>query len=199
MRLPFFLAALLLWSLPASAGERIYVPALGFEIEAPEGWQQISGEEAYAHHGRVRLDDAELQRLMGARSQLPVLSLRRIVPRGASIIPTLNVSIRPQAVFAGDDPVQVMERTVRVASRAFADLEVLDAPQPTVIAGLSGARLRFAYTLTMDGRSVASISEFWIVSRGDHYIYMAVGYAADEPASTREAILAAVRSVTIAP
>jgi hypothetical protein len=192
------LMALALAVAPAQARERISVASIGFEIVAPDGWQRISGEEAFAHHDRIELDSPEFQAQLRRRGSLPVISLRRHPAPRAGPIPVINVGFRSRAPFPGETALQIVERVVRIGPRSFNDWRALEGPRAFPIAGRAGAHARVAFTQTVDGVRVPSISEYWIVLRGDYFFFVAVGYGPDEPAATRAEILVAIASIVIA-
>jgi hypothetical protein len=192
------LAAALLIAAPARAGERISVDGLGFAITAPDHWQRVPVDQALAHLREVRVDNDELQRQL-SQTRAPIVALRKYPLTHEGPIPILNVGFRAAGSLAGETPIQILEHTVRVARRAFPDLEVLEAPSAVTISGFPGAHLRVVFTQTQRDMPWRNISDYWVVPRGDYYFFVSTGYSPDEPAITREEILAAVASIVIEP
>lgn len=192
-----FFAALLLAAGPASAGERIAVAPLGVALTAPDGWERITAAEASAHLADVRFSRSDFQQ-QASRAGRPVISIRRVIAPGyVGPVPMLNLLFLP--LIVDRTPLEVMQRTVRVAGEALGQIEVLDAPHEVRISGLPAAHARIAYTVQQGGVSSRGISEYWVVIRGRYVFAFSSGYGRDEPPATRAAIQAVIDSARIDP
>lgn len=187
-------AALLAVAAPAmaAAGERIAAPVGGISIEKPAGWSMLPPDATLRNIKEIDFDTP----LRPANA--PLITLTKYPLSHPGIIPTIKVQYHyfPGATALG--PEGVAKLMIGDLRRSLGDLTVVDEPAAIQVSAMPAAHARVSYTLRRGKESLGSITELWVVNRGNGFFVIGAGYAPDEPAVSLSEINAALASVRIA-
>lgn len=183
----------------AQARERVTAPVGGISIEKPSGWFGVPPAEAFANLRKVEFDSPAFQEQMQRTASEPLIVFTRYPTTHPGLIPTIKVNYRRIPENRKIGAVGVLNAVVGAMRQGFGDLAVLDAPAETKVGGWPAAHMRVSYTMTVEGDSLAAISELWLIPRGDYVLVLGVAYSPDEAALVHDDILGAIGSVQITP
>lgn len=189
----------LMWSAaPAIAQERVTAPAGGLSIEKPKGWMVTPPDASIANTRGLQYDSPEFRSLI-ERVNAPFITMVKYPIDRAGINPTIKVNyLLLPATLRDDSSVELLTKIIDTLRMGFGDIRFLQPPAPMKVAGTQGAHARIVFMVKGSaGTPYQTISEVWIVRRGDYLITLGVSYSPDEPAATVEEIEAAVQSFRI--
>ena len=178
-------------------GETISIPTLGLSVVRPASWSVITAEENAQNLRSVEMDDRALQELAVRYANAPLVAIAKYKEPYADLNPSFKVNVRQLGGFNANAPEEIMQAALPTMRRMFADLDVVDGPRRTTVAGKPAAYTRLAYTMRAGGTAFATVSEIWIVPSGPVYFMIGTGTRADERNGTRAEARAIVDSLTI--
>lgn len=196
MRLLRILLALAAAGLAAPiAAEPIELPAVGFSIDRPNSWTQLTAEEGVSGLERVDFHDPAMRdRVVAAGNRMLVTLIRE--GDGLSVYPTIKVIARMRAETGSVSPVQLLEGVAALMTRNFADTQIEEGPVTVQRFGRQATYMRLSYTLSTEGQPTPVKVETWIVPTDNFVVVLSVSAHQDEPPAIRaeiDAVLATVR------
>ncbi len=194
------LAALLLLLAPfASADANRYEnPTLQFALTKPSTWHFMSARENRENLERVQFGSDAFKRQVVEQSAAPLVVITQYPEPHAGLNASLKVSVKPFGALPTREPAPLLSMILPVMQQQLNDVQVIQEPRATTVAGLPAAHVVLHYTLgTVDGDAFATASELWIVPNGDFFYMIGAGYAQGD-ANTRAEIARVVEGLTIA-
>jgi hypothetical protein len=162
----------------------------------PDGWRRISAEEDSENLNRVRYGSPEFQQAVARRSHLPIVVFHKYPSDHPGVNPTLKILFMPMQPFR--TTADLLSAVLRISREGFPDFALVEPPTEVIVSGLPALHARVTYTMQIDGGALPTISEIWLVQRGDYVFSIGIGYSPDEPAATRAEFRAAVAGIVIA-
>jgi hypothetical protein len=184
---------------PAFAQERVTAPIGGISIEKPGGWRIVPPSEAVANLGKIEFATPEQRARVVGDDPGPLITFLKYPDTHPGIIPTIKVNYRPAPGIGRVGAKGILNAMIETLRTGFGAAQILDAPTDVMLAGQPAAHMRVAFTINANGDSLPTISEMWVIPRGNYMLVIGVAYADDEPAATHAEILAAIASVRIQP
>ena len=149
-----------------SSDDAFYSGAVGFGITKPSAWYFISDEILQEDRNTIRLEDAELDKLVKEYSNIPLV----VFARNPEPYPDLNPSVSVSMAFLpveGMAPTAALKMSTEISKQAYPDLTVVEPVREHEIDGLPGAYTKIRYTASFaDGKSFPILARMWIVPRG---------------------------------
>lgn len=174
--------------------------AAGFKVTKPASWLFVLAQDNLNNLGQVELNDAEFKQLMLKYATAPLVAMMKHPEPFDDLNPSFKVNIKPLGLLQGTDPKQLLGMFLPQFEKLFKDFKLDQAPMDTTVAGLNAGYMRIRYTLMIpDGRGFPTLSEMWIVPKGDYFYLMGAGTRQDEATGSRAEIRQIVESVVIRP
>lgn len=186
---------------PALADTNLYSnPTVGLRISKPESWQFVSAQQNLENLRRTELKDSEFHQAMLKHANAPLVVMMKYPEPYEDLNPSLKISVRPMGQLKGVDPKELVSVLLQNFKQVFKDFEVLQPPMDTELAGLSGAYMEVSYSLVVpEVGEYPTLSQLWILPRGDYFFMVGAGTRVDEQTGTRQEIAGILQSLSIDP
>jgi hypothetical protein len=200
MRVLKFVFIILVFSAASSfANDNIFKSVtVGIEVRKPNDWSFITTEENMENLKRIKLNDADFQRLMQKYATAPLVAMMKYPEPFDDLNPSFNVKIKLLGQLKGIDAKQIISLILPQFKKMFKDYKMIQEPTDTEVSGVKAAYTRFNYSLQIpDGRIFPASSEVWIVPRNDYFFIVGAGTRQDEKTGSRNEIKAILNSLKI--
>lgn len=173
----------------ASSPNEFESVTVGFKLTKPEEWQFITAEENIENLKKVKMNDTEFHQMMIKYSTAPLVALTKYPEPFDDLNPSFKVNIKPLAGLKGASSKQFLEAMASQFQKMFQDFQIDQEPTDIEVAGLKGSYMRIKYTMAIpDGRTFPTMSELWIIPRGEYFFMIGAGTRQDEKTGTRKEI-----------
>jgi hypothetical protein len=198
------LAALVALAAPAApawaqTGERNEAGTVGISIALPRGWSRAP--EGAATRSLLALDrkSPEFQRALESNQLEPLIVIGKFPSPAGTSVP--SIKIQYMAFPLRDFPlIDLAARSIDSVRDGYGvEVTVLEPPAMTTIGGLPAAHRSVSFSVTRDGVVYPTVSEFWVVRRGNYLFLIGANYDPAVAAATRAEIRAAIASIEIKP
>jgi hypothetical protein len=165
------LVALLAPLIGAGSAQDIGTPS-SFTIAAPAGWHRITSEGIADNLGRVKINPAEMARLLAnlAGSTMVVAYTKYQPAAHAGLIPTVQVTLRQNPAKSFDVFFSLISRSTEALKTHFPDFELTEAAREVVVGGRRAVLLRGTYSLdTKNAGTLKVRSRTYAVMNGDAF------------------------------
>ena len=181
----------------APAEEVVTIPTLGLSVARPRDWYTVSAEENARNLRGVEMDDRELQELVIRHAAVPIVAFSKYREPYDDVNPSFKINVRRSGALAGRPATDILSGALPTLSRAFADMKLLEGPVETKVAGHPAAYTRLGYTMRAGNKAFPTVSEFWVVPRGEIFFMLGTGTRRDERNGTRAEVRKIVDSVRL--
>jgi hypothetical protein len=169
-------------------------PRVAFAVPKPEGWHYLPTSNLTT----AQLTHAELGVAMRQYPTGALIAFSRYLEPYDDVNATFFAYVEPIASFRGLADTRILEAWAPQSCRQLKDLDVVQAPTSTTVAGMPAAYSRIDYTFEApDGQRVPVTTEHWLVLRGERYVFLSADTRRDERTGTRREMRAIAESVTI--
>ena len=179
-------------------GERVENETAGIAVVRPAGWHTTSLDTVQANRNRVRLADAELQRLIQTRATAPLFVFSKHAEPYPGLNPSIQITLRPSGSLAGRPPTELLRMALGTMRRALPDFQEVTPIGSARVSGLPAAHVRGKYTLhSKSGESYPVVTRIWLVSRGAFMFLIGMSAPPDGPDASEEEFRQALASIEI--
>ena len=138
----------------------------GFSITKPMDWKYLSPEMAVAARQSVKLDDKELEKMIKANPNAPLVVLTRYQEPYPTLNPSVSVNMTPMPV-QGIPPKDFLSLMLTEGvQKMFPDMIYVDEVQDANIDGIQGAYTTAKYTMAARGMKFPTLPRMRLVPRG---------------------------------
>lgn len=174
-------------------------PTVGLKITKPADWQFATVQQHMDNLNRVYANDKQMQEALTKYATAPLAVIYKYPEPYPDLNPSFKINIRPLGPFKGKDSKEIIRAILPSFEKMFKDYALLGPVSDVTVSGLKGAYVRIGYTLEVpDGSSFPTVSELWIVPRGDFFFMMGAGIRKDEKTGSHAEIKKILDSVVIA-
>jgi hypothetical protein len=191
------LAFLAMFAAQCSAGKLIKNSTLGFEIELPDGWTELSSKEFYENLGGVKLDDPKFQDLLKKYANLPVVIAAKHPEPYDDVNPSLKINTRPYGAIPNRDAVEIVGLGLAGIKQLFPKLEIIKPPSKKVVDGREAGHVEIRYSLSTAAGTFPIESELWIIPTKNFFYMIGIGYRPDGKTGSRDDAVSAVEKMKI--
>jgi hypothetical protein len=171
---------------------------VGFSVTKPDSWQFLTVEQNLENLKRMQLNDEQFREVMVKYSTAPLVAMMKYPEPYDDLNPSLKVNVKPLGNLKGMDPKGIINLVSAPLKSVFKDFEITVPPMDTTVSGLRAGYAQFNYSLAIpDGRSFPTVSELWIVPRGEYFFIIGAGTRQDEKTGTRAEIQSILKTVKI--
>lgn len=191
---------ILSFSVSAENNNKFESVTVGFKVFKPNDWRFVSAYENLVSLNRIRLNNEEFHKLMLKHSTAPLVAMMKYPEPFDDLNPSFKVTTKPLGQFKGLDPKVILDRLIPQFGKIFQNLDLVQPPEDTMVAGLNAAYMRIHYSLTIpDGRVFPTSSELWVVPRGSYFFILGAATRQDEKTGSRVEINKILDTVEIQP
>lgn len=170
----------------------------GFAMNVPDGWISSSFLTFDGSQANMRLDDAELARVLQQHTSNVLLFATRYPEPHSDINPSIQVTVRPTADFGGASPREVLATMATQMRGVFRRFEVLENPTSMRVSGLRTARIRVNYDFQNgEGAEFPITSRIWLIPRGSVAFMISMSGPQEGPDYSETEFMQAMESVSI--
>lgn len=200
MKIVQVIMLLLSFSVCADNNNKFESVTVGFKVLKPNGWQFVTADENLENINRIRLNNEEFHKLMLKHSTAPLVAMMKYPEPFDDLNPSFKVTTKPLGQFKGLDPKKILAILIPQFEKIFQNLDLVQPPKDTKVAGLDAAYMRIHYSLAIpDGRVFPTSSELWVVPRGSYFFLLGAGTRQDEKTGSRAEINKILNTVEIQP
>ncbi len=185
-QIAFIVTFLLLLTVPSVAGRLIKNSTVGFEIELPDGWTELSGNDFYENLGKINLDDPKFQDLLQKNASLPVVIAAKHPEPYDDVNPSLKINARPYGAIPTRDAVEIAGLLLAGIKKLFPDLEVINPPSQKNVDAKNGAHVQVRYSLKTSVGTFPIESELWVIPTENFFYMIGIGYRPDGKTGSRD-------------
>jgi hypothetical protein len=196
-QIAFVVTFLLLSIAPCNAGKFIKNPTLGFEIELPNGWIELSGNDFYENLRRINVDDPKFQDFLQKNASLPVVLAAKHPEPYDDINPSLKINARPYGAIPTRDAVEIAGLLLAHIKKLYSDFEIISPPSQKNVDAKNGAHVRVRYSLKTSVGTFPVESELWVIPTRNFFYMIAIGYRPDGKTGTREDAVSSIEKMKI--
>ena len=149
-----------------------FIKALGFQMEQPEGWIEMSEVEARENISKMRLEDPEFKKyILEQKGMLQLATLMKYNPKKhAGLIPAIKVHFNINPFDDFDKFVEAMENSMKEFEKVLENYKY--AVEPTIVI-LNGQKVFYfvaEFDMTFKNKGVWKVrSKTYIVPYGGYY------------------------------
>lgn len=196
-QIAFGITFLLLLIAPCDAGKLIKNSTLGFEIELPDGWTELSSKDFYENLGRINLDDPKFQDLLQKNANLPVVIAAKHPEPYDDVNPSLKINARPYGAIPTRDAVEIAGLLLAGIKQLFPDLEVVSPPSQKNVDAKKGAHVQIRYSLKTSVGTFPIESELWVIPTTNFFYMIGIGYRPDGKTGSRDDAVSSIEKMKI--
>ncbi len=173
---------------------------VGFEIIKPDDWYFTTAGKIMEQTQAVKFNEEEYHMTMKKYATMPLVSMTKFLEPYKDLNPSINIYILPLGNFKGAQPVELIALVSPQFRKSLKDFKLVQPPMEVEISGIRSAYARINnLEQAANGSMISTISELWIVPRGDYFFVIGTGIRQDERNSSLAEIESIVKTVKIEP
>ncbi|MCW7505324.1 hypothetical protein [Leptospira paudalimensis] len=154
--------------------------SLGFSMEVPVIWDEVSTEEFQENLQRVNLGSPTFNKLLQENSEIPIISLRKGDLENDEYLTTVNVKIQKNNLEFRNIP-KTLRKLLFYVSLELKNFDYLIEPKSVRINGNLAGYSLFSYSIYNEKEEEKKIiSAVWIFPQKDFYYFIGSGIPFDD-------------------
>jgi len=154
--------------------------SLGFSMEVPVIWDEVSTEEFQENLQRVNLGSPTFNKLLQENSEIPIISLRKGDLENDEYLTTVNVKIQKNNLEFRNIP-KTLRKLLFYVSLELKNFDYLIEPKTVRINGNLAGYSLFSYSIYNEKEEEKKIiSAVWIFPQKDFYYFIGSGIPFDD-------------------
>lgn len=160
----------------ANPAKLIEFKSIGFSIEKPNTWEEVTSEEFLDSKNRVYLDSKTLTKLLHESREVPLFSIRKGDPEIEKYLTTINIKAQKSDLEFNNIPADLRTYLFRL-SLVLKNFDYIVEPKTVRINGnLAGYALFSHSLLDEENNETKVVSAFWIFPMKDHIYLVGSGF-----------------------
>ncbi|TGM27623.1 hypothetical protein EHQ71_16550 [Leptospira levettii] len=149
--------------------------SLGFSMEVPVHWDEVSTEEFQDNLQRVNLGSPKFNKLLQENSEIPIISLRKGDLENDEYLTTVNVKIQKNNLEFRNIP-KTLRKLLFYVSLELKNFDYLIEPKTVRINGNLAGYSLFSYSIYNEKEEEKKIiSAVWIFPQKDYFYFIGTG------------------------